>query len=278
MIVTKDFVLLNNPKTGSTYARQVVKMVYGQTKNPIQSIAQKIGLLNLPYQEIKLKNLQFPNRPKNQHGAYSQIPERFLDRKIVSVIRNPYDKFISAFEYKYWLKQPPEQSTLLALSIEDLSNISIDQFALIQVASIKKRFPHLETLKIGSQTLQFIFMYFKNPWLVVKSLTNEYFLEGKYKHDLGEITFINQNTLSDGLFTFLEQFDLDKAKLEQGRQMGRVNANKKRPSLESYEWSLDALLYVETYEKFLFLMLKELGFNFERPEAQKKAINNKIEK
>lgn len=266
MIITKDFVLLNNPKTGSTYARQVVKTVYEKQPSS-NSIFQRLKLINTPYQELKLKNIQFPNRPKNQHGTYSQIPSKYLNRQIVSVIRNPYDKFASAYEYQYWLKQPPEQSTLDELGISDLESISIDQFTQIQIASIEKRYPNLSELKVGSQTIQFIFMYFKNPSSVIKLLTEDYFFSGAYKNDLPKITFINQSKLSEDLISFLDQFKNDKSKLNEARQIGRVNINNKRASLDSYPWTEFAISYINTYERFLLYMLQELGFQFEKPKV-----------
>lgn len=274
MIITKDFILLNNPKTGSTYARQVIKTLYPSKRGISRLSSQVLGTPGKGHLELKHKNLAYPNRPKNQHGTYSQIPSKYLNREIITVIRDPFDKFISAYEYKYYLKHPPSADLQKQVGITKPENITLDQFAQLQIAGVRKRYPHLDSFQIGSQTIQFIHMFFRDPKRSIKSLSPDYFSTGAYKQDLPDIHFLNQSALSSELFDYLEGLDLEPDGLSKARQIGRVNENKRRPDYKEYTWTNDALNYVKTYERFLLLMLKELGFDFKEPSPISTAHNS----
>ena len=58
MIITKDFVVINYPKTGSTFVRTVIKKLYEKrkTKNPIIKLGQRIGLIEPEIIELILPN------------------------------------------------------------------------------------------------------------------------------------------------------------------------------------------------------------------------------
>jgi hypothetical protein len=267
VIICQDFILINNPKTGSTYARKIIKAVYANDGSLFKRALAVLGLSKRSLNELKHPNLMFPNRPKNQHGGYSQIPIKQKNRKILSIIRNPYDKLISAYEYKYYLQQRPDEELITKLQIKDLTKITLDDFILIQIADVKRRYPNLVDLQIGSQTIQFIFMFFISPDEVLKKLSENYFIEGDYKKDLGQIHFLNQTHLSEQLFEFLQLIGIQPIALEKAKSIEAINKNKNRLPIDKYPISETAVAYVDTYERFLLLMLRDLGFEFHRPST-----------
>ncbi|MFY0593574.1 hypothetical protein [Roseivirga sp.] len=269
MIICKDFILLNNPKTGSTYARAIIKEVYKYKGNFTYKALLKLGLLKPEYLELKHPNLEFPKRPKNQHGTYAQIPDRHKEKDVLSIVRDPYDKFVSTYEYRYWLKRRPDETILKELQIQDLSKITIDDFVRIQLGHIKRKHPILSELQIGGQTLHFILMFFKEPYQVLQNLSEDFFYKGHYKEHLGNVNFLDQRKLSNQLFQYLETKDISDQAMKRAREVQPINKNNNRASIDKYRWSEFSLDYVSVYERFLFFMLKELGFEYAKPSFHK---------
>lgn len=103
---------------------------------------------------------------------------------------------------------------LKKLQIKDLNKITLDDFVLIQIADVERRYSRLAELKIGSQTIQFISMFFSKPQDVIKNLNENYFYQGGYKKDLAQIHFLNQANLSEQLFDFLQTIGIESSLLE----------------------------------------------------------------
>lgn len=79
MIITKDIVFLNLPKTGSTFVRKTIKELYNKRieNNILLRIGLRLKLLKHPYRELILPNLLLKKgltEYSDQHGHYTQIP------------------------------------------------------------------------------------------------------------------------------------------------------------------------------------------------------------
>jgi hypothetical protein len=57
--------------------------------------------------------------------------------------------------------------------------------------------------------------------------------------------------------------------LEKAKSIEGINKNTNRLPIDKYPISEKAVAYVDTYERFLLLMLKDLGFEFHRPSTAK---------
>ena len=124
MIITKDYVLLNFPKTGSTFVRETLKELYYRRGGLVNKLALATGLDKwqpmqkaltaesrletfLVKRNIKANNhfeeLWLPiaydaqyisgvtEKRKYIHGIFSQIPIEHRQKPILGIIRNPYD-------------------------------------------------------------------------------------------------------------------------------------------------------------------------------------------
>ena len=98
MIITNDFVFIHYPTTGGTFVRKVVESISRDMAKPISH--------------------------REKHGICLDIPKEYLDRPIVSCIRNPYDFKVSEFEFGCWRKLAPNS----------------------MVASMKAQYPHFPRL------------------------------------------------------------------------------------------------------------------------------------
>ena len=103
MILTKDFVVINYPKTGSTYLRACVKALYKE-KTTINSIFNRHNV----FEELMLPKIygNVSKSYKDQHGVVRQIPEVYKSLPIVTVTRHPLDRIVSSYHFAWWKKNP----------------------------------------------------------------------------------------------------------------------------------------------------------------------------
>jgi hypothetical protein len=92
MLIFDSFILLNYPKTGSTFARTVLKEIYDRRFRQLSmtgKVASLVGIRERP----QVKELMFPNikfreirQKTDQHGCYTQIPVEYRDRPVVAIM------------------------------------------------------------------------------------------------------------------------------------------------------------------------------------------------
>ncbi len=119
MILTDRFVMLNFPRTGSTFVRSVLRQLHRPWWGALG--------VNLPprastrFQELTLpidrsRKAERLGR-KSQHGRWGQIPESHRHLPVATVIRHPLDHAVSSFWHADWWKSPPAgEAALLAAS------------------------------------------------------------------------------------------------------------------------------------------------------------------
>ena len=210
MIITNDFVMLNLPKTGSSFARAVIKEIYERrqsSKSGLTKALQRLVFKQPSYFiELILPNIKVTGieKPADQHGTFSQIPPKYLDREIVSIIRNPYTRFMSSYEFRAWEKYPLIPESLLAEHFPHFPSLSVDNYVrLEELQVIHGRFSgNIPKANVGDQTVQFIQMFFRNVSDVLANLTDEYLDSEDIFLDIADIHFLRQDQLVDDLALF----------------------------------------------------------------------------
>ena len=103
MILTNDFVVINYPKTGSTYMRECIKRIYEEP-----SLKNRLLRKKKVFKELLLPKLYGVkgSRYKDQHGVVRQIPKAYKAFPIVTVIRNPLNRTVSSYHYEWWKRHP----------------------------------------------------------------------------------------------------------------------------------------------------------------------------
>lgn len=190
MIITDHFVMLNFPKTGTTFAREAVKAVYGQKEGRPWQWAARFGLYRPPVQELLLPKL-YGTEPAgyiDQHGIYQQIPVEHASKQVVSIIRNPLEKFISSYVFEWWRKHPSEEMRAHP-KFPDLSLADYFDFSATQGSH-----------GLGPATFAFIRFYSPDPAKVAQRVHAGESLE----ENVPPITFLRQETLREDLLRFLE--------------------------------------------------------------------------
>ena len=266
MIICENFIVLNFPKTGSTFIREMLKKVYKNREKFgfIIELGYKLKIIKIPYTELLLPNFQSPNLQnrdrKGQHGAYCQIPKEFKNRKIITVCRNPYELFLTNYFVKWWHLYFPIEKKLLIEKFPNFPELTINEFIELSKLSVEKK----NKVELGVLTVQFIRMYFKSPDEILKKITEEYITSNLYKNDIADnITFLTQENLNVEFVNFLLKNGFNNNETNFILNHDRIN-NTSINNREQY-WTKEAIEYVEYSERFLFRILNDYGFKYKKP-------------
>lgn len=257
MLVTSQFVVLNLPKTGSSFVREVLKAIYNKRR-------WKWGADRM-LKEFMLPRLGGGVPGVDQHGTFRQIPPRFKHLPVVAAVRNPYSKLLSAYEYRWWAQNPLLPKEELTRRFPHFPELSLDEFVEMWELTALRRLGGSNPLGLGRQTVQFFNFFFRDPPKALASLSDDYVETGAFRDDMAEVTFLKQEKLRDDLAAFLERFGFSPEELEICRRYRSVNKTKGGVSDRSTLWTPNALQSVETSERFMLRMLDHLGISYQPP-------------
>lgn len=259
--------VLNYPKTGSTSVRTMLKKVAAieHKKSLIKRTLRKFKIIPPVLQEFILPNIKTANRPPDQHGTIDQLPDKFKSYTKVSVVRNPFSRFLSLYEFKWWQKYLPIDEDLLKERFPSFPNLSLDEYAQMMVLHDLETMNGSNPLDLGVQTIQFIQMFFKDAVSILPKVTEEYFYSGQYKEDLEVVHFLRQEDLNNELWNFLEKNGFSARYKDIILNSKRENVTKSKLKNRTDLWTTSTIEYVKYRERFLFLILKDLGINYSEP-------------
>jgi len=228
MLITDNFVMLNFPKTGSTFARTALKKVYGlNDSSKLQKWLYRSGLRKAPIWEHMTYKIdeQYHNGKPNQHGTYRQIPEAYRDRPVLSIMRNPLDRYISTYRYRWWVDSPPATQTTVRDAYPNFPNLSFrEYYRMTHELGRRNRLPrHLWDLDMGYMSIQFIQFYYPEPYELLEQLQQNLISIEECLEQLPDINFIRQERLLPDLKTFLRKQDIEEERLSRLDSLGRIN-------------------------------------------------------
>lgn len=274
MLITDQFIMLNLPKTGSTFARTVIKELHAKRlsrQSYVSRVLQRLRLAKQPVcMDIMLPNIKVSGvvMEPDQHGTYSQIPNEFRGLPVISVVRNPYTRFMSGYEFRWWEAHPPINASLLAENFPNFPDLSVDDYVRLNELDVIHgrlggRKPNAE---VGIQTVQFIQMFFKDPGRILKNLTDEYLDSVEAITDMAEITFLRQERLNEDLADFLSEMGYTNEEVDYARSREKVNVTPPQNSDRNALWTPGSLDYVRRKERMIFRLLGIKGISYEGPE------------
>jgi len=172
MIITNQFVVLNNPKTGSTFVRKVLRAIYEKRASTgiFNWTRRLFGISEERFKELVLPNIKRQNKVSDQHGTYSQIPDEYKGRPVVSVVRNPFDRLMSSYEFRHWERNPPIKGNLIKEYFPHFPNLSFNEHITLMGHSQREIHTGIE---MGVQTIQFIQMFFTDPDTALENIDDD---------------------------------------------------------------------------------------------------------
>lgn len=273
MIITDKFVMINFPKTGSTFARKVLEELYlnehSKTTFFNRLISNATG--NKPYfMSIMLPEIEFPGKgitQFDQHGKWEQIPQHHKYKPVVSIVRNPYERYVSAYEFNLWKTYLVDSLENIKAKLPSFPDLSFEQYLDYQDLQIAYRFPENENeIDTGNQTAQFIQYFFKDPRKAFAKLCDDYIYSGDYKKDLPNVTFLRNENLNLDLWHYLLSQGYDKDRIAFVLTKGKIRPDDTYRSSDNERikyYSEKSLKYVNWKERYLIKMYADFGISYE---------------
>ena len=204
MIIAPKFVLINFPKTGTTFVRTALNAVHGVNNSRLHRVLRKLNIEKPIARELLLPKLygDYDASCKDQHGVYRQIPKPKKYKKIVTIIRNPLARYMSSYVFGWWKQHPPFPLEQVKLDFPDFPNLSfLDFYRLLNHPLVNEDKINISGARqYGNYTRMFLVFYSENPEDAVKNL-----LKGKTLMSvIPKITFLHQESLRDELYGFLK--------------------------------------------------------------------------
>lgn len=265
MLITSDFVLLNYPKTGSTYSRNRIKEIYSE-KGIFDKILRKTGISNryvierfLPI--TRTLSAQKAKR-KSQHGAYCQIPREHIQKPIYSVIRNPYDLYVSQYAFGAWIMNSKYIFDFEEIKMKYPNWPTIQFHDFIEISSNELVNDLLcnkpLTATIGKQSLNFIKFFAKDPEIMVSKLSDEYIDSDEILSEFKHINFLRNESLNSDLRNMLMSFGHNPNSLDSLNINTKDNVSSKRIETPWQDYYDDELKNrVKHLERLLFRLFPE---------------------
>lgn len=270
MLITDKFIVLNYPKTGSTFMRKILKEIhYKRDRKFINRVINRIrGKRSLT--ELWFEN-QF-SKIEDQHGKYYQIPEVFehpekqMFQHIYSVYRDPYELFLSRYEFGWWAKFSPIPQEEVLRCFPHFPDLNFEEYCELQKMNYDMLSP--DGILLGQQSKSFIEMYSMDPKLTLEHLMNGKPLNDYLMYKFAKVHFLRNEFLNEDLKNFLKKYNYSKKEIDMVDETPKLNVSESRGVKRSNLWTAETLHFFETYEAPLFKILDHYGLTYKRPEVK----------
>lgn len=193
------------PKTGGTFVTEMLRKVYlGYRYRSKEDVTIRDKCLHLRDRFLRKLSLS-PWVDTNKHGYCSEIPSQYKSLPILGCIRNPFDWYVSLYEFQWWKRHPEEYPGLL--EHPHFPNLSFREFLQLENNDWLNLFNPGVTVdpSIGGFTARFINYCFCRPNEVLPSVAG---LESKERiaRAMYPVTFLHTEALNRDLSEYLSQF------------------------------------------------------------------------
>ena len=179
MIITPQMVLLNYPRTGSTWARGVVRHLHGVEAS---GLARRLARTRLGWRGFHELTLPIDRtasarreRRRSQHGSWRQIPGWARGREVVSVGRDPLVQLESMYHHGFWRDHPPAPLDEVRRVLPSFPELDLGEYL-----TLLERFALPDVLQgarppaeVGVLTAHFLRFFHPRPDEVLRGLTDE---------------------------------------------------------------------------------------------------------
>jgi hypothetical protein len=264
MILTNKFVVLNFPRTGSTFLRSGLRRAHAPWWDA-WGFFNAAPRSSSGFQELKLpidRTFKAERLGRHsQHGRWEQIPPSHRHLPVVSIIRHPLDRTVSSYLHTDWWQAPPADIDTLSHRFPTWPHLSFteylsfeDEFCLPDV--LKGIQPKVE---MGCHTAHFLRFFSRDPDSLLAGLTDERIQSGAVAADLPPIHWLRHDHLTDDLATFLSAMGYPKRAIELARNHPRLNVSEARRNQSWREYfTPETEARTRPLERLIFQMFPEL--------------------
>ena len=209
MIFTDKFVYVHEPKTGGTFVTSMLFRLYGLRWTRWTHVR------NAVFGDVRRKHPRYGSlvHNSNKHGGCNEIPEPQRGKKILATVRNPFDLYVSQYEFGWWKRSEflKHYKAVPNFSRDYPKFPELDFAAYVRLSNAAFRTlanGHTAENTPGLISEQFLKFYFRDPRTAYAKLSDgAYAANGAHVADMHDLHFIRTDDLNRGLFDFLARND-----------------------------------------------------------------------
>jgi hypothetical protein len=258
MLLTDDFVYVHMPKTGGTFVTEVISQLYERESEEPPSRPGPLRPLR------RRRKRTFSETRK--HGTCSEIPKPYRRKTILATVRNPYDRYVSEYEFGWWRTHPDAWNGIADrakgiypsypdLSFEEFVDMANTLFPLLKNSHFDSGW------SIGYQTEIFVRYFMRDPGRVFPAIDQDYLDSQRYRDDLfGRLHFIRTGNLNRELYGFLRQVGFTRREVGFVLEMDKVHppeGGRTEDKLWMEYYTPDLRREIRTKERLLFELFPE---------------------
>lgn len=214
MIITDRFVFVHMPKTGGTFVTTMLRQAHGLAKPR----REPSGLLHRWLGTRHGNLLEW-----NKHGTCRDIPRQHMGKPIVATIRNPYDRYVSQYEFGWWRKYPNTLGNVAAITRQypAFPNLAFADYVHMTNTFLSRPGDDGER-PMGWHTTQFIDFFARDPATVRSRIAPNYVASTAWTSDFMPVRFLRTDRLNADLHEWLTDMGYPEVKIASVLTSGRI--------------------------------------------------------
>lgn len=254
MIITPDFVFINNPRTGTTFARKAISAAYfaAAVEEPLCE-PQAVREVFLPIHRGRGQS------GRDHHGTYAQIPRKYAHLPVVSAVRNPFTLLIASFELGLWRPKPIPRDPTGELDQYDPQ--SFDFFVRVQELAMQRRWGlPFGRPGFGPLSAHHLRMFARHPRIAIEAVKDGA-SDDEIESQIGPVSFLRQEYLSDDLCALMARCE-SRASLDAIRNHPPSHVTRRSRSWSHSSFTDEMSARLRNRDEFLFGSLARLGIDY----------------
>lgn len=258
MLITNKFVMINYPKTGSTFARKVLMDLHRPSW--FRAPLERLGLVKPTLVEHFMLKYFFTEEERqskpdaDQHGCVVQIPEQHKGKLIMSVMRDPEARIISSYEFKHWQRFPFPSREAIQELYPHFPDLSFAEYMNMRMSFAHLAQPPGVNVDIGPMTTQFIRFFAHDPLTTIRALRDDTDLTRDWDLHFPRIRFLHTENLNQELHDFLLDMGYDPKRITSVLDRKKENTTPRSRKTYLTPAMRDVLHY---QERFLYQIFPE---------------------
>jgi hypothetical protein len=202
MLFTDKFAYVHEPKTGGTFVTSVLFRLHEFKWTRWTQLKSTFR-----YELVHTNKYGTFIYHNHKHGGCRHIPAQQQHKPILATIRNPYDLYVSEYEFGWWRRREFLRAYRAVPGLTEkyprFPNLSFAEYLELSEAAFSTQTATTE--RLGLLTERFVKFYFRQPDEALRRLDDEYIATHQYRADLFPVHFIRTEKLNHELYEFLGQ-------------------------------------------------------------------------
>ena len=256
MIITDNFVLLAFPKTGTTYTTTVLRHIHARRswRGWLWPLAwQKRDFPRPGYKEHRVMRPAAPpyNRARmSRHGTWCDVPEEHRGKQVVSITRDPFSRYTSAYLFQTRMRKHLRAVAdlgVLRATYPGYPDISFrDYYDMLHRFEVPAVLGDVRPgMPLGSQSVTFIRFYFRDPQAVFRKMSRAYIEDKAYLEDMVDVRFLRQESLREEFTQFLRDVGYEEREWQVAENLKQKNVARRNNNETSLAHFYDEALRQE---------------------------------